>query len=279
MAEVALRCPGSFSALIERCGEDLPLELGAAYVAAEEQPGIDPFAILAELDSLGQRLRLPPGAGLVERVARLNHLLHVELGLQGDVDTYDDPRNSLLDQVLERRKGLPILLCVIAIAVGRRAGLTLAGIAVPSHFLVSPADAVPRFYLDPFHGGDVLREEHLERRLSAMFGGGPVGAERFARYTRPASPRQILVRLNNNLKGSYLRRTDLAGVLRCIDRMLLLDPGLLPERRDRGWVLARLDRVPEAIDELESYLVACPCARDAQMVRDHLDELRTRMAG
>ncbi len=278
MAEVAPREMDSFDALVYRCGDDIPLDLAAAYVAAEEQPGLDPFSVLARLDALGRRLCIPPAAALVERVARLNHLLYVEEGFRGDEDTYDDPRNSFIDQVLERKKGLPILLSIIAIEVGRRAGLQLDGIAFPSHFLVSPAGAEPRFYLDPFHRGDVLRDEHLERRLSAMYGGGPVDLDCLAHHTRPATSRQVLLRLNVNLKGSYLRRTDLDGVLRCIDRMLLLEPGLLEERRDRGWVLARLGRVPEAVVELEAYLAAAPCARDARMVQEHLEELLARDA-
>jgi regulator of sirC expression with transglutaminase-like and TPR domain len=272
---VAHSPPDSFAELVARTGLDVPLDRAAAFIAAEEQPGVDPQAILDALDALAARLRIPSGAPLVEQVARLNHLLFTECGFSGDDKDYDDPRNSLLDQVLSRRKGLPILLSVLTIEVGRRVGLALDGVAFPSHFLVGPSHAEPRFFLDPFHGGRILRQEHLIQRLMAMSGGRRVSAAELARYAAPASSRQILVRLNNNLKGSYLRRQDLDGVLRTIDRLLALDASLMGERRDRGWVLARLGRKVEAIDDLETYLLVHPSARDAEMVREHLEELRS----
>ncbi len=273
MAEPAIRSVDPFADLLDRCGPDVPLDRAAALVAAQESAGVDPDALLAELDALAARLRIPSGAPLVERVARLNHLLFVECGFAGDADTYDDPHNSLLDQVLDRRKGLPILLSVLTMEIGRRVGLRLDGIAFPAHFLVAPAHAEPRFFLDPFHGGRILRSEHLLQKLTEMFGGRQVSEQEFERFVQPATPRQILVRLNNNLKGSYLRRSELPGVLRCIDRLLALDATLMNERRDRGWVLARLGRTAEAIDDLETYLLVHPSARDADMVRQHLQDL------
>jgi regulator of sirC expression with transglutaminase-like and TPR domain len=107
-----------------------------------------------------------------------------------------------------------------------------------------------------------------------MSGGKTISDAEFARFMAPASPRQILIRLNNNLKGSYLRRGELLGVLRSIDRLLALDAMLMAERRDRGWILARLGRRAEAIDDLETYLLVRAGARDAEMVREHLRELR-----
>ncbi len=274
MADSSFNALDSFAELVARAGPDVPLDRAVALVASEEQSGVSPRVILEGMDDLAQRLRIPSGAPLVEQVARLNHLLFTECGFRGDDETYDDPRNSLLDQVLERRKGLPILLSVLTIEVGRRVGLSLDGVAFPSHFLVTPSHAEPRFFLDPFHGGRILRREHLTQRLMAMTGGRAVSEAELARYMAPVSSRQLLVRLNNNLKGSYLRRRDLEGVLRAIDRLLALDATLMGERRDRGWVLARLGRVAEAIDDLETYLLVHSTARDADMVREHLRELR-----
>ncbi len=242
-------------------------------MAAEEQPEVCVEDTLEALESLASGLRIPGGASPVEQVARLNHLLFVECGFCGDEEDYDDPRNSLLDQVISRRRGLPILLSILAMEVGRRVGIHLDGIAFPSHFLVSPRHVEPRFFLDPFHRGEVLREEHLVQRLSILFRGRPVSEKELAQFTAPASSRQILVRMNNNLKGSYLRRSDLEGVLRCVDRLLILDAALVGERRDRGWVLARMGRRAEAIDDLETYLLLRPESRDADMVRQHLAEL------
>lgn len=274
VADPVIPAPDPFADLVDRAGPDIPLDRAAALIAADEQPGLDPQGVLDGLDALARRVSIPPDAAPVEQVARLNHLLFTECGFRGDVETYDDPRNSLLDQVLARRRGLPILLSLLTIEIGRRVGLALDGIAFPSHFLVAPTHAEPRFFLDPFHGGEVLRPEHLIQRLSMMFGGRAVSAADLARFTAPSTPQQILIRLNHNLKGSHLRRHDLNGVLRSVDRLLSLDATLMGERRDRGWVLARLGRTAEAIDDLETYLLVHPAARDADMVRQHLVELR-----
>ena len=187
MADSPPTPPDSFAELVARAGPDVPLDLAVALIASEEQSGVASRDVLEALDALALRLRIPSGAPLVEQVARLNHLLFTECGFRGDDETYDDPRNSLLDQVLERRKGLPILLSVLTIEVGRRVGLALDGVAFPSHFLISPRHAEPRFFLDPFHGGRILRREHLTQRLMAMTGGRTLSEAELARYMAPVS--------------------------------------------------------------------------------------------
>lgn len=232
--------------------DSLPLDLGAALIAAEDQEGVDPEAILADLDRIAARVRIPSGCSVYEGIARLNVLLFEEMGLRGDQDSYDDPQNSWLDRVVERRLGLPITLSVLMIEVGRRAGVAIDGIGFPGHFLVSPRDPDATFYVDPFRGGDILKPEVLEERLERLVGGALRPEHR--PLLGPVTPRQILLRMCLNLKGSAMRRQDMEGAFRATDRMLALAPGLHEHRRDRGLMLIELGHLDRALVDLAAYL-------------------------
>ncbi len=254
-------------------GAEPPLDLAVALLAVEEDAEADPEAILRGLDALAEGVRLRQGATVFDALARLCHHLFTDQGFKGDEASYDDPINSLLNRVLERRRGLPILLCVLAMEVGRRAGLALDGIGFPGHFLVSPREASPRFFVDPFRGGQIIREETLQARL-ARIAGTPVGPQGWAQATAPASHRAILVRMSNNLKGSYFRRHDYGATLRQVERLMALEPMDPDHRRDRGWLMVRLGRPREAAVEYERYLALRPQAEDAEEIRGELKAIR-----
>ncbi|MCB9792673.1 MAG: tetratricopeptide repeat protein [Alphaproteobacteria bacterium] len=260
--------------MIRAFGEEPPLDEAAAWIAADEQgQGEDAVdATVAQLDALAEGLHVPPQASVFERVARVNHRLFTELGFVGDSEDYDAPENSCLDLVIARRKGLPILLSVLLIEVSRRAGHAVDGVGFPGHFIVEPRGADPRFFIDPFHQGQVLREIDLRARLEQLFQQKlPPGAD-LSRFTRRASSRMILIRMNNNLKVSHARRGNLLQALRAVERLIALAPELHAERRDRGLLLAQLGRHAEARGALQDYLEAAPDAEDAARVRALIHE-------
>lgn len=257
-------------------GRDLPLDQAAALLAAEEQSGSEPEATLAGLDSVARNLHVPDGASVYERVARLSHALFEVRRFAGDTDEYDAPRNSFLDRVLERRRGLPILLCVVFMEVGRRVGVDIDGISFPGHFVVAPRGADPRFYVDPFGGGRVLRDADLRDHLARTAGTAEVGPEAWRRFTNRVDSASILQRMNNNLKRAWARRGDLAGALRAVDRNLVIEPDSILEIRDRGMLLAQLGRLEEGICFLERYLEVDPEAWDAPRIHQALRFLRRR---
>lgn len=209
---------------------DLPLDVALAELAVAERPGSTTVdAILGELDHLARGVTLRQGAPVVEHVARLNHRLFVELGFSGDQDDYGAPRNSLIDVVLSRRKGLPILLSCVLIEVGRRLGVAIEPVGFPQHFLVAPADASPRFYVDAFHGGRILRDDQLKAHFSRAYGGLPEPAV-WRRVTGAVSNRDVMIRVCNNLAITYMRRQDRRGAARMHARLVALgpdDPSLL----------------------------------------------------
>jgi len=193
---------------------DPPLDGLALALAAQLRDGVDAAAALARLDELGDRLaeRLAATPPVPAEEARAcAALLAGELGFTGDADDYDHPDNSMLDVVLERRRGLPILLSVVYVEVARRAGVDLAGIGLPGHFVVGHVGATPPILLDPFNQGAPIEETPAEALL------------------RPWTAPQIAMRMLNNLVAGFRRRGDLGGAIRAA-RMRLALPGTDRER-------------------------------------------------
>lgn len=226
-----------FTTLVSQ--DELPLDECLALIAAEDQNGREVPAMLAGLDALAEGIDVPDGLPILQAVGRLNQRLFEEVGLKGDPDNYDDPRNSFLDRVIERRLGLPILLSAVYMEVARRVGLAVEGIGFPGHFLVAPVGGTEGLFVDPFHGGRALRKDGL-REWMQRFAGRPVAAWELDRALEPVDNRAILVRVNTNLKGSYFRRGDLGSTLRAVERLLLLRPEDVEAQQERAWLRATM---------------------------------------
>jgi regulator of sirC expression with transglutaminase-like and TPR domain len=259
--------------LVADHGEDLPLDKGVALVAAEERPGLSPSEPVEALDRLASRVSRRPGASPFVQVANLNHHLFTEEGFQGDNETYDDPENSLLDSVLARKKGLPILLSVVYTELGRRLGFEVDGVGFPGHFVVSPRKAEPRFFVDPFHGGTVLKECDLRVMLKRFSGAFTVEPETWKRFISPVSNRATLQRINNNLKRAWVRRGKPTAALRAADRNLVLDPESISDHHDRAVLLARLGRFSDAVNTVERALATDLDPAQREFLRVLLEKL------
>ena len=211
----------------------------ALWLAAEEYPALDVAAYLARLDALAAEARpaLAGAESCAGRVARLNRFLFVECGFRGNREDYYDPRNSYLNEVLERRTGIPISLSAVYLAVGTRVGLDVFGISFPGHFLVKCMCAEGELVIDPFER-TLLDPEACQRRLDAALPAHvPLRPEL---HLRAAGSREILLRMLANLKRIYAERRDLERTLACCDRILLLDPDAPGEQRERANVYAAL---------------------------------------
>ncbi len=250
----------------------IDLALAALWIAAEEYPAIDPGDHLARLDALAAAAgpRLEDALDDVERAERLLHFLHHEQGFVGNETSYDDPRNSFLNEVLERRTGIPITLSLVLLEVARRLDLPLRGVSFPGHFLVK-LEGPPLRVLDPFHGC-VLETADCRARLHAALGIDAVFRPEV--HLRAAGPREILVRMLTNLKHLYLRARDFGRTLSCSERILLLVPDAPLELRDRGLVYERLECFAAAARDLERFLQAAPDDESAPAIRERLRALR-----
>jgi regulator of sirC expression with transglutaminase-like and TPR domain len=263
----------SFEAIARGPDARIDLARAALLVAAEEYPGLDLDGYLGRLDALARQVsgRLA-GRGDAERVALLNEFLFREQGFVGNAEHYDDPRNSFLNDVLDRRCGIPITLSLVYTEVARRVSLPAHGIGFPGHFLAR-VDGDAGVLVDAFHGR-VLSESDCARLLATLLGPGARLVPHL--HLRPATPREILVRLVSNLKQLYLRRRDFGRALACCERILLLTPDTPLELRDRGLVYERLECYAAARSDLHRFLELAPEDRTAPAVRQRLRELDRR---
>ncbi len=254
-----------------------PLDLGevALLLARDEYPGLDVEASLAELDGMAHEARPHLRGRLEKRVAGLCRYLFHDLGFRGNQGNYYDPRNSYLNDVLDRRTGIPITLSAVAMVVGQRAGLKVVGVGLPGHFVAKAVGESREVLFDPYHGGRVLTPEQCEA-LVEQAAGTPFVAT--PETLRPVPLGPIVQRMLNNLKGAYLRAGDCGRTIRVLNRLRQLCPDDPLQRRDLGAVLLKSGQPGKAISHLQAYLDARPKAADAADVRYLLEQSRGAVA-
>jgi regulator of sirC expression with transglutaminase-like and TPR domain len=222
------------------------------------------------------------------RIAALNTLIFEDERFSGNHAHYDDFRNSLLNDVLERRLGIPITLALVYIDVARRAGLAVQGISFPGHFLMRvPSGGSAEgddIVLDPFGAGAELDEGDCRRLLARHLGQAGEDAPFDPALLRPCTPRQMLARILNNLKRTYIEMRSFAHARAVTDLLLTVDPLLVTEIRDRGLLSYHLDLFPAALRDLEDYLRLANWKdasdqQDREQILEHVKTLRRRVAG
>ena len=264
-----------FAALAAGPDECINLAEAALLVAQEEYPSLDVGRYLGRLDELaaGAQPGLGPCKTPAEQVAWLNHFLFTDCGFKGNKKRYYDPRNSFLNEVLDRHTGIPITLSIVYCEVAQRLDLPVHGVGFPGHFLVKYV-ADPEIIIDPFFG-TVITVEECSKRLQGVYG----PQARFdPDLLRVASAREILVRLLSNLKQVYVERNDHLHALACVERILLLVPDTARELRDRGILYQRLECYAAALRDFERYLALAPSDAAAQTIRETLPELQRQAA-
>jgi regulator of sirC expression with transglutaminase-like and TPR domain len=211
-----------FAHVTQREDDEIDLAAAALLIAEVEYPGLDVAHYVSVLDNWGEAALAQKGTGSDAELAALNGYLFEELGFRGNDDDYYDPRNSFLNEVIDRRVGIPITLSIVFMEVGRRLGLELHGISFPGHFLVRLRTPVGDHVIDPYHGGVRLETEELQSRLEQVLG---QNAELGPEHLPIASKRQILTRMLNNLRGIYQRAGDTKREIGVLERLQILSPG------------------------------------------------------
>jgi regulator of sirC expression with transglutaminase-like and TPR domain len=270
-------CRLAFAHLVRQPEATIDLAEATLLIAKEEYPDLDVAAYLARFEDMGADVRRLAGADQDPHrlITELGEYLFQRLGFRGNTDDYYDPKNSFLNEVLDRRTGIPITLSAVYMEVGRRLGLRVHGVGMPGHFLVKYVGPSEEIVIDPFGGGRIVSAADCQLILDRVF----EGKRRF----EPAmlsivGTRQILTRMLANLKAIYFNDEEYGKALSIVERLVILHPHDACEIRDRGLLSCQLRRYADAIADLERYLRLAPEANDAETIRDHLRTLRQRAA-
>ena len=290
-------------------GDDLAA--AALAIARVEYPALDAVGYLERLDRMGVEAGARvdrAGAQGHDAIRVLNEYLYDEQRFTGNRDRYDDPRNSFLNEVLERRTGIPITLAVVYLEVARRAGVAVAGVNFPGHFLLRAADVRGRMrvgegflIVDPFHGGALLSEVDCREMLRQHVGDAAAFDQQLL---EPATRHDIVVRMLVNLKRLYVRMRSFPQARFVADLLLAVAPSAVSELRDRGLLAYHLQDFGAALRDLETYLQLMPRQRgpvtagdlavetedgadeqddseenESRQVWEHVKNLRKRVAG
>jgi regulator of sirC expression with transglutaminase-like and TPR domain len=275
----------------DRPGPDLAAP--AFLVARIEYPKLDPTPYLDRLEQMGDAafhfVAKDPGhdAPLAPRIDAVNRYLFNLLGFMGNREQYDDPRNSCLNEVMDRKKGIPITMALVYIEIARRAGMRAEGVNFPGHFLVriladaqseNPSEAM---IVDPFHGGAILNEGDCRQLLSRVGDGSAFEPSLLARATR----RQVLVRMLHNLKRLYVKMHSFPQARATTDALLALQPSSLADLKDRGLLAYNMNDFSHALRDFEEYLKLARLSeqdeddrKETETVWEHVKTLRRRVA-
>jgi regulator of sirC expression with transglutaminase-like and TPR domain len=258
-----------FRQAVDRPEEKIELSRAALTIALTDYPALDIPDYLARIDLLANEVtgRLGPEADIYRSIAALNYVLFRQYGFHGNRDDYFNPKNSFLNEVIERKTGIPITLSVLYMEVAQRVGLTLDGVGFPGHFLVKCVGDGEEIVIDPFNSGEIRSREDIDKMLFDLYGGKVVFHSDFL---ASSTKKDILKRMLANLKAIYTNGNDLVRSLSALDRLVILDPTSALDIRDRGTVYLRLECYAQAREDFETYLRLRPDAEDAMLVREQL---------
>jgi regulator of sirC expression with transglutaminase-like and TPR domain len=264
-----------FASLV-RQDDSIPLFETALAIGQDVYPHLDFAAHQVEIDTIGFQLlkRIPADASHIQKLRMLNHLFFQELGFAGNVNNFYDADNSYVHRVMATRRGIPISLAVIYMELGQQIGLDMKGISFPGHFLMKLTVQSGEIVLDPINGSSLSREELEERVEPYMERQDEFGAQPLAAYLRAAHPREIVERMLRNLKAIFMDAQRWQRVLDVQQRLIILLPDDISERRDRGLAYANLADPQAALDDLDAYLSLRPDAVDAAALQEKMAALR-----
>ena len=254
------------------------LDVLALLIAEIEYPGLDRDRYLRRLAELAAKVRLPPaeaaGPDPQAIIGTINRCLFEEEKFRGNEEDYYDPRNSFLNDVLERRTGIPIALATVYMEIGRRLGFSFRGVGFPGHFLVL-APGSPPLLVDPFHGGQIVTKADCEQRLQEIFG----TQERLdPAYVRPVDNSYIVTRTLGNLRSIYHSRREYRKEVVILDVLLELNPRSAQEYKQRALLRRALRNYALALADFEKYLELATKPSDVDDIRKNIVALKRLLA-
>lgn len=270
----------AFAGLVGQEIDDERIDLlrAALTVARTEYPALDLESYVARVDALAEQVgrHVRDVGDTAQTIYALNRVLFHEEGLRGNREDYYDPRNSFVNDVLDRRLGIPISLALVYMEVARRVGFPLFGVGMPGHFLLKHYDIEGRQVLiDAFNGGNILSMKDCQRRLNEIYAGQvPFQPE----FLMSVSRRQMLTRILNNLKTGYLTSRNFRKALPIVDLVLVIYPRSPEDVKQRALLRYSLGQMRGAAEDLEVYLKMSPDASDADEIRQTALSIRRTLA-
>lgn len=258
-----------FREIVDQPEDGINLAEAALIIAADEYPDLDIAGYLRRLDDIAGQIRpaIRQDDSPRQKIERLNRYLFQELQFRGNQENYYDPRNSYLNDVIDRRVGLPITLSVIYLEVGRRLGFPLFGVGLPGHFCVKWQDREDEIFVDPFHAGEILDEGSLVNLIEETF---HARVQLLPEWLQTVDARYILTRMLNNLRNIFLRTENFERALGVVVKLLVLHPYAKEQLREAGVLSYRVGSYHRAAEFLEDYLLQHPDADDAVHLRTYL---------
>jgi regulator of sirC expression with transglutaminase-like and TPR domain len=265
-----------FQSLVES-DVDFPLLEAAAAIAQDEEPSLDVQEVLATCDALMVRLkrRLKREAEPLQQLTALNQFFYNELGFSGNANNFYAPENSYLNEVFRTRRGIPISIAVVWLELAQGLGLQAEGVSFPGHFLVKVTLPEGLVVMDPLTGQS-LGLDRLAERLAPFRPHTEEGEDAdtpLGLYLQPSPPRDILTRMLRNLKEIFTSQSDWPRLKCVLDRLIVLNPDALFERRDRGLALIEMGLNAQARDDLKAYVSQASYASDIDIIRSRLATL------
>ena len=262
-----------FAEMVSRHEEDINLAEAALLYAKVEYPDLDIEKYLRRIDLIAEEINknLSRGNDPNYLITEINRYLFSVAGFRGNREDYYDPKNSFLNDVLDRKKGMPIMLSVLYMEIANRLGLNLKGVGFPGHFIVKFEGSRELILIDPFNDGRILTESDCQKILDRIY------LEKL--HFRPemlksASKKEILTRMLTNLKNIYLGSKNYLKALSIVEFILLITPDSVTEMRDRGMIYYQLECFSQALLDLEKYLKIYPEAPDEKIIRGYFPLLK-----
>ncbi|WP_187148958.1 SirB1 family protein [Candidatus Korobacter versatilis] len=269
-----------FIALVRAEIEDDRIDLlhASLTIARTEYPNLDIRNYVTRVEALASKVRsrLSPEASTIETVNTLNHVMFHEMNFRGNREDYYDPRNSFLNDVIERRLGIPITMSVLYMEVARRVGLPLVGVGMPGHFLLKVYDVEGRqILIDPFNNGSMLNASECEQRMKEIY----AGEVRFKpEFLLPVSRRQILTRMLNNLRHIYMTVRQFRKTLAIVDLVVAIYPRSPEDVKQRAMLRFSVGQLAGSLRDLEQYLKMSPDGSDVDELKHMAMSIRKTMA-
>ncbi|MEA5594588.1 SirB1 family protein [Rivularia sp. UHCC 0363] len=257
---------------IQQPDEHINLVKAALYIAQEEYFDLDIEEYINAIEAMAIELeeRLPLENYPLKIIQCINQYFYDDLAFTGNKENYYDPRNSFLNDVIERRVGIPITLALLYIEVARRIDFPMIGIGMPGHFLIRPDIPEVEIFVDAFNNGEIMFLQDCQERLNQIY---QQNVTLKPEFLAPVTNRQFLARMLTNLKYIYLKQQELEKALLCVERILLLFPNATLEIRDRGLLSYQTGRFNQASLDLQAYLLQVPDAQDASTIRRLLAQM------